>query len=906
MLKANLVIMAAVAALTISLYAMLNRPAEEPVWPAKVQGYAFSPFHTDQSPFTGQLPSVADIDSDLALLQNKTFAVRTYTLEGNQIHIPRLAAARNINVALGIWIDDERDNNEAELKRLFSVANSYRNIVRILVGNEVVLRGDIPVTDMIDYLDQVRKKVRAPVSTAEPWHVWLKHPELAEHVDYLAVHMLPYWEGVGVDLAVDYVVERYKVLQAAFPDKPIVITEVGWPSHGRIRQGAVATDANEAIFLRQFLARATKENYIYYLMEAFDQPWKADSEGAVGAYWGVYDVERQPKFAFVEPVVKVPNWRVLAGISVCLAAVIFALMLLDSNTLRKRGRGFLAVVVYSVATASVWIIYDYTRQYLSISSIIVGILLLTGMSGVIVVLLAEAHEWVEAHWVRGRRRELRPVKVQAENLPMVSIHVPAYNEPPEMVIETLNALARLDYPCFEVILIDNNTKDPNVWQPVQAHCVKLGERFRFFHVDPLSGFKAGALNFALQQTDAKAQVIAVIDSDYVVEPNWLIELVPQFVDRPRLAIVQAPQDYRDSEQNAFKAMCYTEYKGFFHIGMVTRNERNAIIQHGTMTLMRREALEKVGGWAEWCITEDAELGLRIFENGYEALYVNKTYGRGLMPDNFNDYKKQRSRWAYGAVLIMRRHISHLLRVTKGPLSYGQRYHFVAGWLPWLADSMNFIFNLSALAWSVAMVVAPREIDPPLIVFSLLPLALFSFKLAKLVYLYRVCIKASVGQTIAAAVGGLALSHTISLAMLSGFVTSGKPFFRTPKHAHKVALVKALFDCRDEALLMVALWATVGGIALRQDVQNLDLLLWIIVLLVQSIPYLAALIVSVISAIPDLSPRLIVQTPPERRQPTDFQPVVQSEIALPLIQTVIYNSEDGQLRESEARSAADSN
>ncbi|HEY5603633.1 MAG TPA: glycosyltransferase [Gammaproteobacteria bacterium] len=856
MLKANLVIMAALAALTISLFALLNRPAEEPVWPAKVQGVAFSPFRADQSPFTNKLPSAADIDADLALLQDKVFAVRTYTLEGDQIQVPQLARARGINVALGIWIDDERDDNEEELQRLFQVANSYRNIVRVIVGNEVVLRGDIPLEEMIAYLDRVRKKVRAPVSTAEPWHVWLKYPELVNHVDYLAVHMLPYWEGVGVSEAVDYVVDRFNELRTAFPDKPIVITEVGWPSNGRIRKGAVASEANEAIFLRQFLARAQKEKYVYYLMEAFDQPWKTESEGSVGAYWGVYNVDRQPKFAFIEPVVKVPNWRVLAGISVGLSVLIFALLLLDSTTLRNRGRGFLALVVYTIATASVWIIYDYTHQYLTVGTIIVGILLLVGMTGVMVVLLAEAHEWVEAHWVKSRRRDFKPVSVDPARLPLVSIHVPTYNEPPGMVIETLNALARLDYPRFEVLLIDNNTKDPNVWQPVQAHCAKLGERFRFFHVDPLSGFKAGALNFALQQTAPDAQIIAVIDSDYTVEPNWLRDLAPPFLDRPRLAIVQAPQDYRDGEQNAFKAMCYTEYAGFFHIGMITRNERNAIIQHGTMTLIRRTALEEVGGWAQWCITEDAELGLRIFESGYEALYLPKSYGRGLMPDNFADYKQQRFRWAYGAVQIMRRHLGHLMHFARGPLSYGQRYHFVAGWLPWLADSMNLLFTLAALGWSIAMIVAPRAVDPPLIVFSILPLALFSFKIAKLVYLYRVRIKATVGQTIAAAVAGLALSHTISLAMLSGFVTTGKPFFRTPKCSHNVALLKAVLDCRDEVILMLALWITVYGVALRLDAQNLDLLLWIIVLLVQSVPYLAALVVSLISTLPALPARLI--------------------------------------------------
>ena len=122
--------------------------------------------------------------------------------------------------------------------------------------------------------------------------------------------------------------------------------------------------------------------------------------------------------------------------------------------------------------------------------------------------------------------------------------------------------------------------------------------------------------------------------------HWLKDLVPAFAE-PLMGIVQAPQVIATSQDNAFKAMCYAEYRGFFHIGMITRNERNAIIQHGTMTLVRRKVLEEVGGWAEWCITEDAELGLRVFELGYDATYLPDSYGRGVMPDTFIDFKKQR-------------------------------------------------------------------------------------------------------------------------------------------------------------------------------------------------------------------------------------------------------------------------
>ena len=150
-------------------------------------------------------------------------------------------------------------------------------------------------------------------------------------------------------------------------------------------------------------------------------------------------------------------------------------------------------------------------------------------------------------------------------------------------------------------------------------------------------------------------------------------------------------------------MCYAEYRGFFYIGMITRNERNAIIQHGTMTLVRRQVLSSVGGWAEWCITEDAELGLRVFEAGYEASYIARSYGQGVMPDTFIDYKRQRFRWAYGAMQILRHHARALLRPSHSALTAGQRYHFIAGWLPWVADGFNLLFNIAAIGWSIAMI-----------------------------------------------------------------------------------------------------------------------------------------------------------------------------------------------------------
>ena len=252
---------------------------------------------------------------------------------------------------------------------------------------------------MPDLAQQLRARaaIRQPVGYADTWATWLKNPDIVRHVDFIAVHLFPYWEGVDVESAVDFCFRELQAVQAAYPKKPIIIGEIGWPSEGRNRAGAVASVSNEALFLRRFLARAEKERQRYYIMEAFDQPWKARDEGAVGSYWGIYDVNRQPKFEFTAPIVRIPEWHMLAATSVTLALLMLGVFYVHSGSLRTRGRTLLAIVVYAAATGTVWVIYDYTQQYLTPTSVVVGSLLILGMLGVIAVLFAEAHEWAEAH-----------------------------------------------------------------------------------------------------------------------------------------------------------------------------------------------------------------------------------------------------------------------------------------------------------------------------------------------------------------------------------------------------------------------------------------------------------------------------------------------------------------------------
>jgi glycosyltransferase involved in cell wall biosynthesis len=258
------------------------------------------------------------------------------------------------------------------------------------------------------------------------------------------------------------------------------------------------------------------------------------------------------------------------------------------------------------------------------------------------------------------RRPRQPLPPRTEGpFPKVSLHVPCYAEPPEVVKSTLDALARLRYPNFEVLVIDNNTKDPALWRPVEAHCEALGDRFRFFHVAPLAGAKAGALNFALRHTADDAELVALIDADYHAEPDFLERLVG-FFDDPRMGFVQTPHDYRAWEESAFLRACYWEYLPHYKHEIAALNEWNAAYTIGTMCILRRRAIEEAGGWAEWCLTEDSEIALRIHALGYDSVFLPQTFGRGLIPETFEQYRKQRFRWTVGPIQQFKRYWRLLL------------------------------------------------------------------------------------------------------------------------------------------------------------------------------------------------------------------------------------------------------
>lgn len=824
----------------ICFWAYINRPDKIQSWEGAMMGVSFNPAREEQNPQENKFPSEQEIEQDLQLLSGKVYSVRTYSLLNGFDKIPALAEKNNLNVALGAWIGSDPDLNKKEIETLIKTSReNHKNIVRTIVGNESIMRQEVSVEELIGYLKQVRDNTWRPVSTSETWDIWIKNPQLAEEVDFIAAHILPYWEGVPAEEAVDYVFDRYRELQKTFPDKPIVLTEVGWPSSGQPQRQAKPSLVNQAKFVRDFLNRAKKEKLVYYVIEAFDQPWKQDMEGSSGAYWGLYNAQRQAKFTMYGDVLDLPDWQNWALVAGLLSMLLMTIFLLTRSRMKLSGKLFFSFIANLSATTIAWTASIGASQYQTGFSTLLWVVLLVMQALAILVLLVESLEISEVLWNRSGKRNFKPLNVDDHyQFPKVSLHLPIHNEPPEMVKKTLAALKALDYPELEVLVIDNNTKDEMVWLPIQNECRKLGERFRFFHLDNWPGFKAGAINYALEQTADDAEIIGVIDSDYIVDPNWLKSLVPYF-EKSDVGFVQAPQDYRDWKKNAFKAFCHWEYAGFFKIGMVQRNESNAIIQHGTMTLIRKSALQDVGNWGEWCICEDSELGLRLYKAGYDSVYVKDSFGKGVTPDTLSGYMTQRHRWVYGAMQIMKKHSRSLFSGRDAKLTSAQRYYFVAGWLPWFSDALALLFTVASIFLTVQIINDPIHGELPVKAFILPTIGLFSFKIIRTVWLYQARVKCSLAQTVGAAIAGLALTHTVAKAVWQGLLTSDKPFLRTPKFEKSRPFLEGLLTIHQELFILVLLLSGAAYMTTLEHFDNLDGQLWVAVLLVQSMPYVAS-------------------------------------------------------------------
>ena len=836
---------AAVVALVVcvhaGLWAFSRDQVNAPDFNGQLASVSYAPFEGSVNPDEGGKAQATRIRADLKLLAPMTRAVRTYSSTAGVELVPGIASEFGLRATIGAWIDKDKERNEREMRSVIELSKRHSNVNGIFVGNETIYRGEQKVSDLITMIQRVKRSVSVPVTTGEIWNVWIEHPELVSAVDYIAAHILPYWEGFSETQAVDQAIIIYDKLRRAYPGKRIVIAEFGWPSAGYNLKSANPGRVEQAVALRDFVSRAEAYGIDYNIVEAIDQPWKI-FEGGVGPYWGILDASRHEKFSWTGPVGNPDHWK-LAGIAL-LVSVLLSLPILSAAAVTVWQVVLLAAAANAVGAWSAALFAYWNGHYFvpgAAFALGLGTLLLIPL---IVIALARIEEIASIAFGRKPIRLVPNAPPLAPELttPKVSIHIPAYREPPEMLKQTLDAVARLDYPNFECVVVVNNTPDPGMWLPVEEHCKLLGERFKFVLANNLEGFKAGALRLATVHTAADAEVIGIIDADYVVTPDWLKDLVPLFAD-PAVGLVQAPQDHRDGDRSLMHHAMNGEYAGFFDIGMVQRNEVNAIVVHGTMCLVRRSAIEAAGGWSSDTICEDTDLGLTLLELGYHAHYTNKRYGHGLLPDTFNAYKKQRDRWAYGGLQILKKHWRRFLPGASR-LTRDQKREFSLGWLNWLgAESVGVVVAILNIVW--VPIIAFLDIAVPDRILTLPILASFVVSMAHFVTLYRLRVQTGKGQLFVSAIAAMSVQWTVARAVAMGMIKDHLPFVRTDKGGAGKIRLGADFHAFWEAVMAGLL--ILGAIILVQtnikEVREINIFAGVLV--IQSLPFIAAVAIALL-------------------------------------------------------------
>jgi exo-beta-1,3-glucanase (GH17 family) len=305
---------------------------------AKLECVSYAPFRNDQTPHDPALiVSPEQIAEDLGELAKISKCIRTYSIDNGLDRVPELASRVGLKVLLGVWIGRDRAKNAHLIDIAVSLAKDHPDTIRaIIVGSEVLLRGEMMVSDLREIIRSVKPRVDVPVTYADVWEFWLRYREIGADVDFVTIHFLPYWEDFPprAEDAAAHVDEIRKQVAAAFPGKEILIGETGWPSHGRMRDGALASRINQARFISEILDRAGREHFRVNMFEAYDEPWKRRWEGTVGGYWGLLDgVDRKLKYPAGEAISNYPAWKLQMACGMVLCICVFGGALL---TLKRR------------------------------------------------------------------------------------------------------------------------------------------------------------------------------------------------------------------------------------------------------------------------------------------------------------------------------------------------------------------------------------------------------------------------------------------------------------------------------------------------------------------------------------------------------------------------------------------
>lgn len=295
----------------------------------KLECVSYAPFRDDQTPLNPELIVGAEqIHEDLVEVARVSRCVRTYSVDNGLDKVPELASQIGLKVLLGIWISNNRLKNAQLIETAVTLARKYPDtIAAIIVGNEVLLHGDMTPSDLRSLLLSVKARVNVPVTYADVWEYWLRYQEIQDAVDFVTVHVLPYWDNIPIraEDAAAHVAAIHKQVTLAFPGKEVLVGETGWPSMGRMREGALPSRINQARVISDILELAKRDGFRVNLIEAFDASWKRYWEGTVGGNWGLFAADhRTLKFPPGVLISNYPLWKPLMASGMILSIAVFA------------------------------------------------------------------------------------------------------------------------------------------------------------------------------------------------------------------------------------------------------------------------------------------------------------------------------------------------------------------------------------------------------------------------------------------------------------------------------------------------------------------------------------------------------------------------------------------------------
>ena len=339
---------AAITTAWVWLGATVQMPPSPLAAGEKLYCVSYAPFRGTQSPLGPDIPvDPRQIDEDLAQLKHITDCVRTYSVDYGLDQIAGIARRHGMRVLQGLWLSNLAERSRKQVATAIALAQQFPDVIAaVIVGNEVLLRGEMASPDLVRTIREVKAQVPMPVTYADVWEFWLRYRDVASAVDFITVHILPYWEDFPIPArdAATHVDAIHAQMVTAFPGKDVFVGEFGWPSAGRMRAGALPSPVNQARSMHEVLDHARRENYRVNLIEAYDQPWKRRLEGTVGGHWGLFDAyAREAKFVCGGRVSNHPRWPWQAAGGVGLAALIFV----SALAVRRR--------VGSTVGASCWV-----------------------------------------------------------------------------------------------------------------------------------------------------------------------------------------------------------------------------------------------------------------------------------------------------------------------------------------------------------------------------------------------------------------------------------------------------------------------------------------------------------------------------------------------------------------------